>query len=45
ADSVLILTDHSKVDYERVVAKARLIVDTRNATKNVLANRERIVKI
>jgi nucleotide sugar dehydrogenase len=45
ADSVLILTDHSNVDYERVVAKARLVVDTRNATKNVLENREKIVKI
>ena len=45
ADCVLILTDHSNVDYERVVAKAQLIVDTRNATKHVLENREKIVKI
>lgn len=45
ADCVLILTDHSNVDYERVVAGARLVVDTRNATKNVAANREKIVKI
>jgi len=45
ADSVLILTDHSAVDYERVVANAKLVVDTRNATKNVLKNREKIVKI
>jgi UDP-N-acetyl-D-glucosamine dehydrogenase len=45
ADSVLILTDHSNVDYERVVANAKLVVDTRNATKNVLENREKIVKI
>lgn len=45
ADSVLILTDHSTVDYERVVAKAKLVVDTRNATKDVRENREKIVKI
>lgn len=45
ADCVLILTDHSNVDYERVAAKARLIVDTRNATKNVAANQEKIIKI
>ena len=42
---MLILTDHSDVDYERVVAGAQLVVDTRNATKNVEANRERIIKI
>lgn len=45
ADAVLILTDHTAVDYERVVEKARLVVDTRNATKNVLTNREKIAKI
>lgn len=32
ADCVLILTDHSKVDYALVAREARLIVDTRNAT-------------
>ncbi|KJR45693.1 UDP-glucose dehydrogenase [Desulfosporosinus sp. I2] len=45
ADCVLILTDHSTVDYEHIVDKARLVVDTRNATKGVLENREKIVKI
>lgn len=45
ADCVLILTDHSSVDYERVAEQAKLIVDTRNATKNVLHNREKIAKI
>ena len=32
-DAVAILTDHSCVDYARVAAEARLIVDTRNATR------------
>jgi len=45
ADCVVILTDHSDIDYSQVVAKAQLVVDTRNATKNVLENRHKIVKI
>jgi len=32
ADCVLILTDHSNVDYALVAREARLVVDTRNAT-------------
>jgi UDP-N-acetyl-D-glucosamine dehydrogenase len=43
ADAVLILTDHDKVDYEKVVKNARLVIDTRNATKNVRRGREKIV--
>lgn len=31
-DCVLIVTDHSEYDYADIVAKARLVVDTRNAT-------------
>ncbi len=42
ADCVLILTDHTDVDYERICACAKLVVDTRNATKAV-SNRERVV--
>jgi len=33
ADCVVIVTDHSAFDYQRLVARARLIVDTRNALK------------
>ncbi len=43
-DVVLIATDHSCIDYEQVVAGAQLVVDTRNATKNVVKGREKIVK-
>jgi len=32
ADCVVIVTDHTNVDYERVVRLASLVVDTRNAT-------------
>lgn len=45
ADAVLILTDHSNIDYDQVVEKAQLVVDTRNATKNVRNHREKIFKI
>ena len=34
-DCVLIVTDHSDYDYERIVNEARLVVDTRNATKGI----------
>ncbi|NQT34222.1 nucleotide sugar dehydrogenase [bacterium] len=44
-DVVVILTDHSDVDYETVCSNARLIIDTRNATKDVLSPNARIVKI
>jgi UDP-N-acetyl-D-glucosamine dehydrogenase len=43
ADVVLILTDHSSIDYKRVVESARLIVDTRNATKNVRDGHDNVV--
>lgn len=32
-DCVVVVTDHSKVDYAKVAAKARVVVDTRNAMK------------
>jgi len=35
ADLVLILTDHSAVDYAFVARHARLVLDTRNATRGV----------
>jgi UDP-N-acetyl-D-glucosamine dehydrogenase len=44
ADAVMILTDHSNVDYARVLEKAKLVIDTRNATKKVTGPRENVVK-
>jgi UDP-N-acetyl-D-glucosamine dehydrogenase len=35
SDCVLILTDHTKVDYGRILEEAELVIDTRNATKDV----------
>ena len=41
-DCVLIVTDHTAVDYSFVVEHSPLIVDTRNATRNVASGREKI---
>ena len=43
-DVVVISTDHSDYDYNWIVKNAKLIVDTRNAAKNVRTNRKKIVK-
>jgi UDP-N-acetyl-D-glucosamine dehydrogenase len=34
-DAVVIVTDHSSYDYAKIVAEANLVVDTRNATKDI----------
>jgi len=45
-DAVVVVTDHSSFDYERLAREARLIVDTRNATRKVREGaRARIVTI
>lgn len=38
ADLVIITTDHSDVDYRRVVELAPLILDTRNVTRDIAGN-------
>ncbi|SFG89982.1 UDP-N-acetyl-D-glucosamine dehydrogenase [Desulfotomaculum arcticum] len=45
ADLVLIVTDHSSVDYQFVIDHAKLVMDTRNATRQVQKGREKIIKI
>ena len=39
ADCVVIVTDHKKFDYRKIVKSARLIVDTRNALKGIKSNK------
>jgi UDP-N-acetyl-D-glucosamine dehydrogenase len=36
-DCVVIVTDHSQYDYANIVKEAKLVVDTRNATKGIAA--------
>jgi UDP-N-acetyl-D-glucosamine dehydrogenase len=43
-DCVLISTDHWAYDYDFIVRHAQLVVDTRNATRNVTDGREKIRK-
>jgi len=43
ADCVIIITDHSSVDYAAVVNEASLIVDTRNALRGIVS--EKIVRL
>jgi len=43
ADLVLILTDHSAVDYAFVVEHAHLLLDTRFATRGVPCDRQKVV--
>ena len=45
ADLVVIITDHSAVDYARVVEKAERIFDTRNATKAIRGRSDKISKL
>jgi UDP-N-acetyl-D-glucosamine dehydrogenase len=43
ADGTIILTDHDAFDYDQIVRFSKLIIDTRNATRNVSEGREKIV--
>jgi len=43
SDCVVIVTDHSAVDYGAVVKRSKLIVDTRNALKGIVS--EKIVRL
>src|SRR5687767_15082918 len=45
ADAVVIITDHSGVDYQMVADHARLVVDTRNATSKLKPSRARVVPL
>ncbi len=38
-DCVLIVTDHSDYDYQRIVKESKLVVDTRNATKGIKSDK------
>jgi UDP-N-acetyl-D-glucosamine dehydrogenase len=45
SDAVVIVTDHSNVDYQRVVNLATLVIDTRNATARTIPGRARVVSL
>ena len=43
-DCVIIATDHSAFDWNEIVGCSKLVIDTRNATKNVSEGRDKIWK-
>ncbi len=43
-DAVLISTDHTSYDCQMIVDNAQMVIDTRNATKNVKRGKKKIVK-
>jgi len=45
SDAVVIVTDHSSVDYQRLVDTARLIIDPRNATAQTKPGQARVVSL
>jgi UDP-N-acetyl-D-glucosamine dehydrogenase len=44
-DCVIILTDHSVYDFPTIIAASKLVIDTRNATKDLHAFKDKIVKL
>jgi UDP-N-acetyl-D-glucosamine dehydrogenase len=44
-DCIIILTDHSAYDLQRIVGAAKLVVDTRNATKDLQEFKDKIIKL
>ncbi len=45
ADCVVIVTDHRKIDYAWLAEHARLVVDTRNATRGLSDFEEKIIRL
>ncbi len=43
-DCVVIVTNHSSYDYNEIVRHSKMVVDTRNATRNVKTGRSKIMK-
>ncbi|MFQ5778542.1 MAG: nucleotide sugar dehydrogenase [Terriglobia bacterium] len=43
-DCVVIVTDHSTYDWQEIVAHARVVIDTRNATRGITRGREKTIR-
>ena len=43
ADAVIIVTDHSAYDFADIVSHARLVIDTRNATRGITGAGKKII--
>ncbi|HUV97415.1 MAG TPA: hypothetical protein VMV98_08080, partial [Acidobacteriaceae bacterium] len=45
SNATLILTDHDAFDYDQIVKFSTIVIDTRNATRNVAHGREKIILV
>lgn len=43
-DAALIIADHTSYDYKWIVKNSKLVIDTRNATKDIMQGRSKITK-
>ncbi len=43
-DAVVIATDHTDIDYQWIVEHSTLVIDTRNATKDIREGREKVIR-
>jgi UDP-N-acetyl-D-glucosamine dehydrogenase len=44
-DAVVIVTDHSDVDYARMLREAKIVVDTRNVLRDVEGDKSKVVRL
>ena len=45
ADAVVIITDHKEYDYKAIVESATFVFDSRNATRTVVKDSEKVVRL
>jgi UDP-N-acetyl-D-mannosaminuronate dehydrogenase len=45
ADLAIVITHHTSIDWERVVALSERVLDTRNATRDIRSGREKVRKL
>jgi UDP-N-acetyl-D-glucosamine dehydrogenase len=45
ADAVVIITDHKEYDYQAIVESAAFVFDSRNATRKVAKDSEKVVRL
>ena len=44
-DAVVLVSDHSDVDYRRMLEEAKVVVDTRDALRNVEGDKTKVVRL
>jgi UDP-N-acetyl-D-glucosamine dehydrogenase len=44
-DCLVILTDHNAYDFRKIVAASKLVIDTRNVTKDLVEFKDKIIKL